>query len=122
VYQSSVGSLSSGDLGFDNSILGATRLGELMLDMSLLGLEIIPLERSRRNRATTDAKSFATRIGIGIGRLYIFLIIFGVANIRQRYNNFGAIDFVSKTFLFTTFYFFTRRYSETILLEKARGG
>jgi hypothetical protein len=65
VYQSTTGSLGGGNLGLDGSILGATGLGELTLDTSLLGLEIILFKGSRGNGAITNAKSFATRIGIG---------------------------------------------------------
>jgi hypothetical protein len=54
-----------------------------MLDISLLGLEIIPLVRSRGDSTITNTKSFITRIEIGTSRLYIFLIIFGIVNIRR---------------------------------------
>jgi hypothetical protein len=117
-----MGSLGGGDLGLDGSILGATGLGELTLDASLLGLKIIPLEGSRGNGATTNTKSFTMRTRAGTSRLYAFLFIFGTASIGQQYDDSGAVDFVSKTLSFATFYFLARRHSETIPLEKGQRG
>jgi hypothetical protein len=63
-----------------------------------------------------------TRIRIGAGRLNIFLFVFSIASIKGGYYEAGSVDLISKIYSFIIFYLFSRRHSETIPLEKAKGG
>jgi hypothetical protein len=70
-------------------------LFELTLDIRFLSLKVILFVKSKRNSVIVGTEPFTVRIGVGTGRLDIFLIIFGITNIRQRYYDSGAINFIS---------------------------
>jgi hypothetical protein len=53
--------------------------------------------------------------------LNIFLFILSIVGIKGGYYKASPIDFISEIYLFTIFYFFSRRYNEIISLGKLEG-